>query len=232
MKKILFLILTLGLLTGCGSDYELKVNKYSIEEKAQVKLKNNDYDKAVLLNEIFRVTNINYDDDTEMGKYVIDQLRNNKLSPGYNLDGNLNKKITNNKISLSYTYKNDEFSSSNIFNSCFKDTYYDSTDDYYIIKGYNSFKCMIKDKMQISIKSDYRVIDSNADKVKGNKYIWYFNRNNNTDHDLYIQISKKYMAPKPNYWGITFLLAIAIGFIIYKFFIKKDRINFRSNNEV
>ena len=44
-------------------------------------------------------------------------------------------------------------------------------ENYYVIKGYNSFKCVFDKKTVVSIKTDYRVIDSNADKVRGNKYI-------------------------------------------------------------
>lgn len=232
MKKIVFLVLGCFLVTGCSSDYELKVNKYSMEENVEFTLKDDDYDKANLINGLFKISDINYDNENEMGRFVIDKLRNDKLSPGDNLEGFYNKEKRNNKISLSYIYKNDDYNSSYIFNNCFGDIYYDSTDDYYVINGYNSFKCLIKDKVSVSIKSDYRVIDNNADKIRGNEYIWYFDRKNNINHDLYIQISKEYMAPKSNYWGIIIFFVIIIGFVIYKFFIKKDSINFWKNNEV
>jgi hypothetical protein len=244
MKKLLLFCLTLLLLTGCSSDYELKVNKYSIEENINFTLKDNDYDKAILLNELFRISNIDYDDNQEMGKLVIDKIRNEKLNTGYNVDedyinrinmnGSYIKKVNNNKINLTYTYKDDSYNYSNTFNSCFGDTYYDSTDDYYVINGYNSFKCLIKDKMKVSIKSNYRVIDSNADKIRGNEYIWYFTKDNNIDHDLYIQVSKKIKSnnKNSNYFGLIAMTIILLSLIIYKLFIKKDKIGFNSNNDV
>ena len=95
-----------------------------------------------------------------------------------------------------------------------------------------AFKCLVNDKESIAIQSDYRVVDHNADKVIGNKYIWNFDRKNNLNHELYIQISKKYKAPKNNYWSFIVLEIILIGMFIYKFFLKKDRKSIFKNNEV
>ena len=145
----------------------------------------------------------------------------------------MKKNIQNNKIELSYLYKNDTFQHSYIFNTCFDDFYYNSTNDYYIINGSGSFKCLINKKVKIAIKSDYLVIDSNADKVNGNTYIWNFNTKNNLDHELYIQISKKYKAPKNNNNNLIVIIAILIsGILFYKFIIKKEKITLNHNNDV
>lgn len=233
MKKILPLLLLCIFITGCTPDYELKVNKYSIEDKATLNIKNNDYEKAILINELFQISNGEYTTDQEIGTKVINRLRTSNLSPGYKIDGFYTKDIQNNKIELSYLYKNDTFQNSYIFNTCFDDFYYNSTNDYYIINGSGSFKCLINKKVKIAIKSDYLVIDSNADKVNGNTYIWNFNTKNNLDHELYIQISKKYKAPKNNNNNLIVIIAILIsGILFYKFIIKKEKITLNHNNDV
>ena len=72
----------------------------------------------------------------------------------------------------------------------------------------------------------------NADKVIGNKYIWNFNRKNNLNHELYIQISKKYKAPKNHYWSLITLGIILTCLFIYRSFLRKDKRTFFKNNEV
>ena len=47
MKKNIYLFLILFFITGCSSDYELKVNPTSMEESVNFTLKDNDYDKAI-----------------------------------------------------------------------------------------------------------------------------------------------------------------------------------------
>lgn len=231
LKKIIYLIILLFLITGCTSDYELKITPNNIEETVNFTLKDNDYDKAILINRIFTISDIYYDDETEMGKHVINLLRTEQFQPTYLAEDFYTKKVEKNKINMSYTYKDDSYEGSNIFNFCFGDTYYDSTDEYYVLNGYNSFKCLLKDKMQFTITTDYRVINSNADKVIGNKYIWNFNRDNNMDHDLYIQISKNYKRKKLNIFPIIIIITIILLIIIYKIFIK-DRKYFQKNNEI
>lgn len=232
MKKIVGLLLILVFVTGCSNDYTLKINPNSIEEEINFSIANGDIDKAILINELFRVTNIPYDDDIAMAGYVIDRLRNYDLSPGYDIDNFYTKSVDGDKIKLSYIYDEDNYGDSNVLNSCFGDVYFDSNEDYYVINGYNQFKCLVKDKVKVVIKTDYRVIDSNADKVSGDKYIWYFNGDNNLEHDLYIQVSKKYKRKKISYWPFYLMIGLIVGFVIYKFFIRKDRFSFISNNDV
>lgn len=232
MKRIVGLLLVLLMVTGCSNDYKLKINPSSISEEINFSISDTDTEKAVLINELFRVTNINYENESDMGEYVIDRLRNDNLSVGYNIDDFYTKTVDGDDITLTYTYKDDSYDNSNVFNSCFGSTYFESTEDYYVINGYDQFKCLVKDKVKIVIETDYRVIDSNADKVRGNKYIWYFTEDNNLEHDLYIQVSKKYERKITNYFPLIMMIGIILGVIIYKFVIKKRGFKFNSNNDV
>lgn len=234
MKKIVGLLLILVMVTGCSEDYKLKINQDSISEEINFSIGDNDTEKAVLINELFRITDINYENESDMGEFVIDRLRNDNLGVGYDIDDFYTKTVDGDDITLSYTYKEDDYNNSNVFNSCFGDTYFESDDNYYVINGDNQFKCLVKDKVKVVVETDYRVIDSNADKVIGNKYVWYFTKDNNLEHDLYIQVSKKYKRRGSNYFPMIIVGGIIIGFVIYKFVFKKDkfRLKFNSNNDV
>lgn len=232
IKRIIMLCFMCLLISGCHADYELSVSNDAIEDKVHFTLKSDDYEKAIFINQLFQLSNMQYTNDEEIGKVVIDKLRNDTLIPGYNIDGAYVRKVKNDDISLSFLYQGDSFERSYIFNNCFDSFIYDSNSNYYVIQGAGAFKCLVNDKEKIVIQSDYRVIDHNADQVIGNKYIWNFDRNNNLNHELYIQISKKYKAPKNNYWSFIVLGIILVGMFIYRFFLKKDRKSIFKNNEV
>ena len=232
IKRIIMLCFMCLLISGCHADYELNVSNDAIEDKVYFTLKSDDYEKAIFINQLFQISNMQYTNDEEIGKVVIDKLRNDTLIPGYNIDGAYVRKVKNDDISLSFLYQGDSFEHSYIFNNCFDNFIYDSNSNYYVIQGAGAFKCLVNDKESIAIQSDYQVINHNADKVVGNKYIWNFDRKNNLNHELYIQISKKYKAPKNNYWSFIVLGIILIGMFIYKFFLKKDRKSIFKNNEV
>ena len=230
MRKI-YLLLILFLLTGCGNSYELEINKNSLTENVYFTLKPNDYSNAVLMKKIFNIGDKYYDDDRQMGEYVINYIKENDLQ---SLDGKYyQKKIDGNQVSLNYTYSKEKFPDSIVFNSCFGDTYYEKTKNYYVIKGYNSFKCVFDKKTVVSIKTNYRVIDSNADKVRGNKYIWVFDSNNNLNHELYIQVSNKYRKEHGNYFPLI-ITVIAIFIVLLVSIYKRNGkiFKFRSNNDV
>ena len=232
IKRIIILCFMCLLISGCHADYELKVEKDTIEDKVKFNLKDNDYQKAILINQLFQLSNMPYEKDEELGEVVINKLKNELLSPGYDIDGTYVRNVEKNNISLSFLYKDNSFQRSYIFNNCFDNFIYDSTSNYYVIQGAGAFKCLINDKEKVVIQSNYRVIDHNADKVIGNKYIWNFNRKNNLNHELYIQISKKYKAPKNHYWSLITLGIILTCLFIYRSFLRKDKRTFFKNNEV
>lgn len=121
MRKI-YLLLILFLLTGCGNSYELEIDKNSLTESVYFTLKPNDYSNAVLMKKIFNIGDKYYDDDRQMGEYVINYIKENDLK---SLDGKYyQKKIDGNQVSLNYMYSKEKFPNSIVFNSCFGDTYY------------------------------------------------------------------------------------------------------------
>ena len=216
--KYLPILPILIILSGCSNDYELIIDNNTINEKVNFEIKNEDYDKAILINRIFTITNNILETDTkeDIAKKVINDLRGNNFKPSYESDDLYNKKVNGDNIELNYTFKSNDFKTSNIFTYCFGNYFFDSNEDYYLIKGSGGFSCLINSKMTIAIKSKYRIIDNNADKIKGNVYYWNFNSENNLDKELYIQVSKKYKNKNNsnNYWLITLVLILSIIILV------------------
>lgn len=231
MRNYFIVLFLLFFLSGCtnNADYKLKVLDDSIEEEIYISTDDIDNDKASYLNEIFNFSS--RDNKWQIDSELVNHLRNEEIIIASDNKKNAHtKEINNDKIKLSYVY-NDNYGNSKIFSSCFGDNYYDSTDDYYVLKGYNQFKCLYKDTVKVVIETDYRVIESNADEIDGNKYIWNFNDSNYLVHDMYIQVSKKYMAKSVINWKfylIGFVIVLGFAYLILKF----KKIDFVSNNEV
>lgn len=216
------------LLTGCDSKYELTIDKDSIKENVSFRLSDDDYENGNFLSEVFSLDfryfyneQLNFESEKESGKFYIDYIKNNDLYPSYRIGDVYEKDVVGERIKLRYTYRGDDYLGSQLFYYCFGDHYFDFTDDYYVIKGYNSFKCLLNDDTKIVIKTDNRVINHNADKVIGNRYIWYFTPKNNLDHTLYIQVSKKYKQPKHFDFSVGLFVILVLGIVGYVIYSRR-----------
>lgn len=234
MKKATILFLIIFFITGCGNnaDYTLEIMPDTIKETTTITLKENDYNKANYLNDVFFISESNYNNEKESGSLIIQEIKTKDLNATYNSEDIFDKKIDNDKITLKFNYKKDTYETAKIFNSCFNKTYYDSTEEYYVIKGYDQFKCLYKDEIKIVINTKYKVIDSNADEIKQNKYIWYFNEENYLDHELHIQVSKQLKKKTGGNWKMYVLIVMGIIYIIYKILTKANPFFIGKNNEV
>lgn len=223
MKKFSFFILLFLILTGCSSDYELNINNSGVDEKVHFDMSKIDSDNIFEIGDILQL-DVDGDNDNDISNHIMDTIKNGNMYTNYDLDDSFfEREVDGSKLSLIHRYENGSFETANFFNSCFGETYYAETDDYYVINGYNSFKCNFKNKIKISIKSDYKVISNNADFVYGNEYIWYFTKKNSEDHELYIQVSKNIKANNKFHWGLLILGLLILGWILYKIRIFKGR---------
>ena len=232
MKKKILIFLMIMFITGCtdgNSDYTLEIYPDSIKENVHLMFDNNGYDKLNYLNDIFDFSTTN---NNENNISVIEQLKTEDLQATSNGEDLFQKTIKNNQITLSYNYNSTNYKISNIFNTCFNNTYYDSTENYYVIKGYEGFRCLYKDEVKIVIKTDYKVIDSNANEINKNEYVWYINEDNYLENELYIQVSKKQKEILSKNWKMYVLIIGGIIYIVYKIITKENIFLFKKNNEV
>lgn len=234
MKKTIMLLFIMFFITGCEkeADYTLEIFSDTIKETASITLKEDDYDKANYLNDIFSITSEQYDNDKDSGSSIISEIKKEELNATSEPDDLFQKSIKEDEITLNFNYNNDNYGISKIFTSCFNKTYYDSTEKYYVIKGYDRFKCLYKEEVKIAVKTDYKVIDSNADEINGNEYIWYFNEDNYIEHEVYLQVSKQLKRKSHITWKMYIAIAMLIIFILYKLINKKNTFSIKKNNEV
>ena len=57
------------LISGCHADYELNVSNDAIEDKVYFTLKSDDYEKAIFINQLFQISNMQYTNDEEIGNF-------------------------------------------------------------------------------------------------------------------------------------------------------------------
>ena len=205
MKKYIFILITLFLLTGCESKLE-----YSFGDNIK-----SDITVNFTLNEYKNYTNMYYGNDFNLEddsviKESIEQQRNLKaFSHTYSNTYHENYFRENNNYyeasyTYNYTYKN--FNNNNVLDYCFEvfNTSEDDTAYYYNLSG-ESYCSGTK----LVINANNRMINSNSKNVIGDKYTWIINKDNN---DIYFAISKTPI--KTTVISTTNIIYLIIAFIL------------------
>ena len=133
-----------------------------------------------------------------------------------------------NKIQYDFSYVyDDNYNKSMILDSCYENVFFDDDDDFYYIYLSGDFYCMYADKININVTSEYAIIDSNANKIKDNNYIWIIKDQN--DADINLTISKTLKHQKNNtkngmdtFRIIAFVILIILSIITYLLYKKKN----------
>lgn len=173
MRRNILMILFVLLLSGCSANYNLTIDKNVFKEELFV-------DGVSINDKKSLVLPIEYDVD----EYDVDEVKNGD-------EGFYKYKIGNNNFSLSYSFNNDNFSYSKLLNSCYKKVFAGYIDNYYMITTTGSFSCFDNyselDNVKVVIKSQYKLVNSNADSIEGFNYIWNIDRNN-LDNGIFLQL--------------------------------------------
>lgn len=210
MRKIKILVLICGmfLLSGCSVEYNLTINKNTMEEDINAIFdKATESELASRMEPIRRSAYYNY--DTRENEYYI-----------------FNKREDDNNIILSYNY---EYTGNNLYKSeaasrCYYKRIVNVTDENITINTDNQVACLFKDgereidDITVNIKTDLIVLENNADEVNNGVYTWYINDQNYTNKPIYIKIDKN-IKEKENISNLTIVLfifgIIVIGIIVY-----------------
>lgn len=167
--KIFISVLLLFVITGCTKEYRLYINDDGITESFHM-VADSDNPYLYVLDGDFYPLHNDFD---------------HKFKKELKVDG------VNKIIDLEYKYSFEDFVYANSFNQCFDDRkiiFKDS--DYYIIKLRKPNGCMFQEDYTINIITDNEVVENNADKIKGNKYIWYVKNADKDNFKLRIKIRK------------------------------------------
>lgn len=178
MKKIILLVLIAFLLTGCDAVYQVEIKNGEIVETANFLAADSD--------------NISFNSDSfsnpNAPKKSLDELIDDYYKQDYlafydashDKDFYKKEKITyegRKGVQLKYTYSFDDYYSSSLVQYCFDDVTVQKNGIYLIFDLKDSTKCFAQDvnqllkslRVQILAKD---VIETNADSVSGDAYIW------------------------------------------------------------
>ena len=224
MRKIKILVLICGmfLLSGCSVEYNLTINKNTMEEDINAIFdKATESELASRMEPIRRSAYYNY--DTRENEYYI-----------------FNKREDDNNIILSYNY---EYTGNNLYKSeaasrCYYKRIVNVTDENITINTDNQVACLFKDgereidDITVNIRTDLIVLENNADEVNDNVYTWYINDQNYTNKPIYIKIEKDFQKESIVSQVIPIiiivLVVIGIGILIY-FRVQKKHMK---NNQI
>ena len=167
MKNKSLFIIILILITGCSVEYNLNIDSSFSEhtdyipESSEEMIDGTQYRLPALFSE----SRLTYDNS------------NLKEIKYYNI-----KTLKDNKFSFNFVYDDNQLNDSNIANSCYQFFSVDAKENEVSILTGNKFYCFDVyeelDSVTININSNYKVIQSNADKIVGKKHTWYITREN------------------------------------------------------
>ena len=167
MKNKSLFIIILILITGCSVEYNLNIDSsfsehtVYIPESSEEMIDGTQYRLPALFSE----SRLTYDNS------------NLKEIKYYNI-----KTLKDNKFSFNFVYDDNQLNDSNIANSCYQFFSVDTKENEVSILTGNKFYCFDVyeelDSVTININSNYKVIQSNADKIVGKKHTWYITREN------------------------------------------------------
>lgn len=214
MKKILFILITCLLLTGCTVNYNLEINDNNFKETITGSVLNKELD-----------TN----NSTSINNYSF--LLNEEQPSFYKNENIFYNKTTNNAqdgidFDFNYTFNENNFNNSRIINECFDNHVYEYKDNKYYLVVSGKFNCNYSETTNINITTDYNVTANNAQTIKNNTYTWTIDENNKDNIYFFITIDKTNKSNFDFQWntfktiGLIIIILLS-GICIY--FLKKDK---------
>ena len=173
--KCFFIIVLLFILTGCTATYEINIKSNKIVEKMKV-----------------LETNVEYFDYIGNDGLTLKEQLKSFTSPSIYAEEQYKVNMIDESDKIGFNYSSSNFDSildSSVIKYCYVNPSLRTNDKIVTIDTGTNFKCFdyydILESIKVVVKSDYKIISSNADEIDGNKYIWYITR----DSDKRIKIS-------------------------------------------
>jgi len=192
LKKI-FLVLIVLLLSGCSVEYRLNFNDNNLEEIVTLNIMNNEKNKIEELkqNQVYAISDV-------MSQQLYDVT------------------YEDNKVIYKYNYSFETIKRALYINQCFDAIGFTKENDEYIILTSEGFNCMNYsyvpvDGVTVKITSNRKVIDSNADKVNNDEYIWEINDQNASKKSIYI----KFGEVKKSFFNKKTIGIISLSIIVF-----------------
>ena len=205
--KYLIIVMILIILTGCSIDYNLYVTDNYIDENINI----NAEDNSENINDANKKYNpLHYSDDIEYNQTV--KRKNGKII-----------------VNLQYRYKLEEFKNANSFNQGFynRNVSLDNNTININLSDFSGFAPNVN--FDIKIKTKNEVIESNADIVKGNTYIWHVDGKHKDKLKIDIKIKRgtaKNESIFAQYSVVLYIIGAIILFVVIfsiRLFVKKRK---------
>ena len=196
MKKQLLIVAVLLFLTGCSAKYNIKIVDDKVYESISANV-NNKTEQAAL----------KYLKNNEFYAQIVPNLIK------YDKKSKENGEIT--EFDFSHEYEFDDYKNSNILSTCFKGHSIIKENDTLLLSTSKGVKCMksdnskLIDNIDIEIESNHKMIDNNADEIKGNTYIWHIDEDNYEEKNIMLKLDVKKKIY--NYEGNITKLLLIIG---------------------
>ena len=212
MKRILILLSCIFLLSGCSVEYNLEISRDFVKENIEI----GKFDAS------------NVKDFQYLTPYAI---INDQYQEFYGFD------YKNKVLNLTYEYDYQNIEMSEAINECYDMSNFSNDEQYYYILTSNEFKCLSyldydADEVKINIKSDYKIVSSNADYVKKSVHTWVINQNNSDNKPINIKFDLTETVYRDPLSSISICLMVVsvlsvigvIVFIVYLFGRKRNKI--------
>lgn len=213
MKKIILLVLSIFILTGCSAEYTLiyennifkeNLKFMSLKSDSFINNINNNYNRNFFVNYKLELGNM---DESEYirdyggiyNKNIIDENNNYGLELKYDYDTTDNNYINS---AIVYNLFEDFSVSDNIIRA---------TNIKNIFESYDGLK-----EIKIVFSTDKQVIKINSDELKEGNYYWYINKDNYKDKniEIYLSESENNLITSDGYLSGNIIKYILMGIVI------------------
>ena len=228
-KKILLIVVSLLLLSGCTVNYNLKVDKdFKVKEELNLSVEKDKFE-------------IGYDKPEDGVKDIFDNINTTLTYKLYDYNTSRKSKKINTVFSKEYVSVEDYSNSEFLKNVNGKAERYDYTKngktnkvfqvminyDFFDFINTKKYSSIAMDEFKLNITFPYKVIESNADSVKGNVLTWNL-KELRTARSFYIEYDENIEVKEKNN-KVLIIIACAIlivsVFLIIIFFRKKTKNN-------
>lgn len=167
-------------ITGCTVDYNLDFTDTELSEVININLDSSENNEK-------NIESMNYS-----AQYEANALSINGNTKKYSFNGKQTK--SGYTGSFSYDYSIEDFNKARLIRECYDSFNFVKTEKGYQIVTSDIFRCgvysyMKVDKYTITITSNHKVIENNADQVEKNKYTWIINPNGEVNINKPIKIT-------------------------------------------
>lgn len=214
MKNKIIILLSLLLLTGCTVNYNLEINKDTLNETITGTVTKEESSQ----------------DSNATGLSTVYSIINEDQKPVYNKEELYQKELKESGNNINYTFKYnyniEDFINSTIINTCFENHEIEQLDNYYSIRLSGNFYCLYSKKINIAVTSNLKVASNNADKIKDNTYIWTIDKNT-TNIELVVDKDTPYTKPikrgiSSTFRIVCFIVLVVLSSLAYILYKKKN----------